>query len=250
MLVANGLDVTGFDPAYEGTSPRVIKDLFGPQHGIRAHGVVLRHVLEHLKDPAAFLMQLRDANLGTGTIYIEVPCFDWICERRAWFDIFYEHVNYFRLSDFRRLFGVVHDEGRLFGDQYLYVVADLSTVRGPCADPADRPSVPPDFLRSLTAHSSGVGTDIPSAIWGGASKGVVFALRREDTGLPVATVIDINPAKQGRFLPATGLLVESPAQALAHLPPGATIFVMNSNYLAEIQDMSHHRYTYVVLDHE
>ena len=66
-------------------------------------------------------------------IYIEVPCFDWIIEHGAWFDIFYEHVNYFRLDDFRRAFGKVIHAGRSFGGQYLSVIADLDTLRVPRA---------------------------------------------------------------------------------------------------------------------
>src|SRR3546814_9608010 len=69
-------------------------------------------------------------------IYIEVPCFDWIVEHSAWFDVFYEHVNYFRLADLRAMFGTVHEAGHLFGGQYLYIVADLSTL---CCTPAEAP---------------------------------------------------------------------------------------------------------------
>jgi hypothetical protein len=94
MLVATGFDnVVGCDPTYEGTNPRVIKRNFAAELGIRADAIVLRHVLEHIQDPVDFLRQLKDANGGQGRIYIEVPCFDWICRHRAWFDIFYEHVN-------------------------------------------------------------------------------------------------------------------------------------------------------------
>jgi hypothetical protein len=78
--------------------------------------------------PYDFLCQLRDANGGGGMIYIEVPCFDWILSERAWFDIFYEHLNYFCLTDFDRMFDRVIQKGRFFGDQYLYVVADLASL--------------------------------------------------------------------------------------------------------------------------
>jgi hypothetical protein len=63
-------------------------------------------------------------------------------------------------------------------------------------------------------------------------------------------VIDINPAKQGKYLPGTGLLVRSPTQALPSLPQGSTIYVMNSNYLDEIKKMSAHAFEYVRVDHE
>ena len=52
------------------------------------------------------------------------------------------------------------------------------------------------------------------------------------------TVIDINPAKQGRYLAATGLVVQSPEEAMARLPAGTDVFVMNSNYLQEIEAMT------------
>lgn len=117
MLLADGFDVTGFDPTYEGNNPRIVKGYFRPGVMQPSRALILRHVLEHVPDPYDFLCQLRDANGGSGLIYIEVPCFDWICENRAWFDVFYEHVNYFRMADFEKMFGRLVSSGRLFGDQ-------------------------------------------------------------------------------------------------------------------------------------
>ena len=248
-LLAAGFDVTGLDPTYEGANPRVIKEFFTPEVGIRADGLVLRHVLEHVPDPLAFLAGLRDANGGRGKIYIEVPCLDWIAQHRAWFDFFYEHVNYFRLVDFERMFGTVHHAGYSFAGQYLSVVADLATLRTP-RRPADETfALPPDFMAAIDmnrARSQGRGAG--GAIWGGASKGVIFALFMERAGVAIDTVIDINPAKQGRHLAATGLRVQSPDEAATHLPPGANVFVMNSNYLQEIDAMTSHRYHCVPID--
>jgi hypothetical protein len=228
MLLAKGFDVTGFDPTYEGNNPRVIKHYFEPRVGVKANGLMLRHVLEHIQNPFNFLLQLKEANGGSGKIYIEVPCFDWICEHRAWFDIFYEHVNYFRISDFYRMFGTVIESGRLFGGQYLFVVAELSTLSKPEINFKDCVIFPKDFTHNL-------GEPRLAAIWGGASKGVIFALLKARAGQPISIVIDINPAKQGKYLPSTGLLVQSPSEALAILPKGSTIYVMNSNYLEEIK---------------
>jgi SAM-dependent methyltransferase len=73
-LLALGFDVTGIDPAYEGVNPKVIKGRFSRAAGLRAEGLVLRHVLEHIHRPADFLVELREANGGGGTILIEVPC--------------------------------------------------------------------------------------------------------------------------------------------------------------------------------
>jgi SAM-dependent methyltransferase len=248
MLLDKGFDVTGFDPAYEGINPKVKKQYFAPGVGITAKGLILRHVLEHIQDPFEFLLKLRKANGGNGKIYIEVPCFDWICKHRAWFDIFYEHVNYFRLSDFHRMFDTVIEGGRLFGGQYLYVVAELASLKEPELSLDDRVMFPTDFLWSILnpMHT----TLDHTAIWGGASKGVIFSLLKGRAGQPVNTVIDINPAKQGKYLPASGLRVQAPVEALAKLPEKSTIFVMNSNYSDEIKSMSNNSFKYIEVDHE
>ena len=73
-------------------------------------------------------------------------------------------------------------------------------------------------------------------------------LRRIVDAAAIDTVIDINPAKQGRYLAGTGLRVQSPEEAMAHLPDGADVFVMNSNYLREIQAATAHRYHCLLID--
>ncbi len=255
LLVDKGFDITGFDPTYEGDSPRVRKDYFREGAGLRAKGLILRHVLEHIADPVGFLGLLKAANGGQGKIYIEVPCFDWICKHRAWFDIFYEHANYFRLSDFKRMFRHIERCGSFFGDQYLYVVADLASLQTPTYDPSDAVDFPADFLsrlilaeQSRAEQSRAEQSRAPVCVWGGASKGVIFALLRERAGYPVSTVIDVNPAKQGQYLAGTGLKVLAPTVAMQMLPPGSTIFVMNSNYLDEIKTMSNNAYQYIGVD--
>ena len=246
VLLANGFDITGFDPTYEGDNPRIRRHYFEPGLGIKADGLILRHVLEHIKDPVAFLKTLADANGGKGKIYIEVPCFDWICEHRAWFDIFHEHVNYFRLSDFRAMFGNVVEAGHCFGGQYIYVVGDLSSLRSPVFRLCDEVRFPPDFAGTVLSCEDDMSPR--NAVWGGASKGVIFSLIRQRAGRPVEMVIDINPSKQGKYLAATGIRVSSPAEALAKLDPGSTVYVMNSNYLDEIRALSNNAFCYVAID--
>jgi hypothetical protein len=231
-----------------------VKKYFGPDVGVQADGIILRHVLEHVQDPVGFIAKLRDANGGGGKIYIEVPCFDWIIRHRSWFDIFYEHVNYFRLDDFHRIFGTVWEAGHAFKGQYLYVVADLATVRVPMHNEADRIEFPSDFLQSVDRYAVRLTTPNNgerkiSAIWGGASKGVLFALHMHRVGAKVDMIIDINPAKQGKFLPATGLQVLSPELAMPRLTAGADIFVMNSNYLNEIQELTENQFNYLLVEH-
>jgi SAM-dependent methyltransferase len=245
LLLDRGCDVLGFDPTYEGNNPRVKQEYFASTYGTKFKGFVMRHVLEHVSDPVSMLQKIRGANGGAGKIYIEVPCLDWIMEHNAWYDLFYEHVNYFRLSDFSRMFGTVYESGRIFGGQYLYVVADLSSLRTPMALESDHISRE-SFVRFDFNFTIPPGPD--HAIWGGASKGVIFALLASRRGINFETVIDLNPAKQGKYLAATGLFVTSPSEALVKLSPNATIYVMNSNYFDEIKSLSGNKCKHIRID--
>lgn len=244
-----GYVITGIDPAYEGDNPKVVKARFSREAGLRADGLILRHVLEHIQQPADFLAELREAN-GGGTIFIEVPCLDWICAHRAWFDIFYEHVNYFRLDDFRRLFGRVLEAGHVFGGQYLYVVADLASLRDPAQERGVPFAFPADFTASIGRFADRIRARGAAVVWGGASKGVIFSLFMQRAGARIDRVVDINPAKQGHFLPATGLRVSSPEEMLAQTAADTDVYVMNGNYLAEIRRTTQDRFNYLTVDHE
>lgn len=244
MLQEKGYQVTGVDPAYEGESESVIKAYFTPELDLQVDALVLRHVLEHIQAPVEFLKSIANANGDQGLIYIEVPCFDWIIENNAWFDIFYEHVNYFRLEDFHRMFGTVLESGRLFGGQYLYVVADLATLRS-CAGATGAPVELPIEFTSACAGLASEFADEKRVIWGGASKGVTFSLHMQRANLAIDGVIDINPAKQGKFLPVTGLRVSSPEEAMQWLKPGDNIVVMNPNYLEEIKKLTGYQFNYL-----
>lgn len=249
-MLAAGHDARGVDAAYEGDSDRVTRSDFSPRLGLRADAIVMRHVLEHVPSPYAFLQMVRDANGGRGRIYIEVPCLDWILQRAAWFDVFYEHVNYFRLDDFARLFERVVDRGHLFGGQYLYAVAELDSLRDPAlVFSAPREAVmPEDFFASLDRCADLLADGAVGAIWGAGAKGVMFAHHMQARGTLPLLAIDINPAKQGSFLAGTALPVLSPAQAMARLGPAPCIFVMNSNYLAEIRSMGGTGPNYIEVD--
>ena len=236
-MLAAGHDARGVDAAYEGDSERVVRSDFHAGLGLRAEALVMRHVLEHIPSPHAFLAMVRNANGGRGRLYIEVPCLDWILARKAWFDVFYEHVNYFRMDDFERLFERVLDCGHLFGGQYLYVVADLASLRDPAHAPGEPRSatLPDGFFASLDRCAAMAADGRRSAMWGAAAKGVMFAHHMQARDALPLLAIDINPAKQGSYLAGCALPVLPPEEAIARLGPAPRIFVMNSNYLAEIR---------------
>lgn len=177
--------IVGLDPTYEGKNSAIIKEYFGVNSYVRGDAIVLRHVLEHVEDPVAFLMSIKAANDYRGLMYIEITWFNWICKHRAWFDIFYEHVNYFRLADFKRIFGDVRELGRTFGGRYWSVVTDLESLRNPDLADEDPCVFPSDFVDSVDMlcqrfkarqTNSTASIEPQVVVWGGASKGVIFSL--------------------------------------------------------------------------
>jgi SAM-dependent methyltransferase len=252
LLNERGFAAVGVDPAYQGNSPLVMKRCFDRSLGLECGAIVLRHVLEHIPNPIAFLREILEANGGSGLVYIEVPSFDWIRDRRAWFDVFYEHVNYFRIDDLRRMFGTVLDAGHVFGGQYLYVVADLATLRDPHVSVLDKQSasLPADFFAGIDRCRQALAKGGRQVVWGAAAKGMMFSLHITNAGGRIDFAIDINPAKQGKFLAGSGVGVVSPEDGLQNLSFGDTIFVMNSVYLAEIVAQAGAGYNYIAVDHD
>lgn len=251
LLKKEGFCVTGIDPAYEGNDFDIIKESFSPSLGMTGDAIILRHVLEHIHEPIKFLTSIAEANGGKGLIYIEVPCLEWIRDNKAWYDLFYEHVNYFRRSDFFRLFDSIIDSGTFFGGQYLYVVADIVSLR---LNPKEDPHAfhfPTDFLEGIDRAVSFMRSrkNKKHAIWGGASKGVIFVLHllRRGAILP-DFVIDINPFKQGKYMPVTGMMVSSPEKGMSGMTPDDVIWVMNSNYFDEIREISGNQFLYYRVD--
>jgi hypothetical protein len=250
-LRSSGFDAQGVDPSYEGTSEHIVRKEFSAELGLQGDAIVMRHVLEHIPEPVEFLKEIRNSNGGKGLIYIEVPCFDWILANHAWFDVFYEHVNYFKINDFERMFGNVLSSGHLFGGQYLYVVADLSTLRNPCQTGLPLPAaceIPSNFYHGITACTGLSRQNIAKAVWGAGAKGVTFLHHTHGKGLDIDCVIDINPGKQHLYMAGCGLEVLSPEAAKNRFGEHMDIFVMNSNYLDEIKEQWGLRGHYITVD--
>ena len=88
----------------------------------------MRHVLEHVQNPYKFLSMLKTV-FCNAKVYIEVPNYDWIVANKTFFDITYEHVNYFSQVSLKKLFDPkTTTHGLLFDEQYQYILADLKTL--------------------------------------------------------------------------------------------------------------------------
>jgi hypothetical protein len=72
------------------------------------------------------------------------------------------------------------------------------------------------------------------ALWGAGAKGVTLANLIDAEGQRIDSVIDVNPAKQGGYLPGTGHPIVPPAHVLVR--DIAAVVVMNPNYFGEIRE--------------
>ena len=143
-----------------------------------------------------------DANGGAGTSTSRSPASTGSAQHRAWFDIFYEHVNYFRLDDFRRMFGTVHR----VRPRLRRPVPLRGRRPGDAAAPAIGAERPRRRCQATSCAHRRLGPprDQPSgrtAIWGGASKGVIFSLL-PGAARRVAAAGDRHQSRQAGPLPA------------------------------------------------
>jgi hypothetical protein len=206
-------------------------------------------VLEHLREPMSLLRRLRESMaINAGAVaFFEVPNGLFTLDRLGIWDIIHEHVSYFTPSSLVRAF---HDAGftvcgteAAFDDQYLWLeahVADRSTPNG-------LPKRPPDELYSSFSERFAEkvaewrrrierfrSDNREVVIWGAGAKGVMFLnLLQVSAGAGVDWMVDINPRKQGHFVPLMGQRIVGPDFLLEN-PPDLVV-VMNPEYEREIR---------------
>jgi len=206
--------------------------------------------LEHIPDVGHFLGILRRAleEQPETLVFFQVPNMGLILETGAFWDIYYEHCSYFTAESlakaFRRAGFSVDRVWADYNDQYLMIEAratseptemrlserERATLEGKISSFAATVKASTgawnERLRDAACHGKRV------ALWGSGSKAVAFlttlGLQEE-----VLCAVDINPFRQGHFLPSTGHSIVSPDD-LSSISPDSVV-VMNPVYRAEVQ---------------
>jgi SAM-dependent methyltransferase len=215
-----------------------------------AGAVVCRHTLEHVHDVATFLHEVRIGldRMSNGVALFEVPDSWRVLDEGAFWDLYYEHCSYFTPGSLARAFRTAGLEPtqleKTFDDQYLLIAATTAHRRPtetlPAEEAADEVvALAERFMRTLevarrhwqekleAARARGART----VIWGAGSKGSGF-LSMLGLGNAVEWAVDINPDKQGMFMPGAGQEIVAPDR-LEELRPGLVV-VMNPVYADEI----------------
>jgi SAM-dependent methyltransferase len=248
----------GFDPSYDEQrdildhvpKARVIRDFYSSAYAdAQADLVCCKMTLEHIPETGEFAGLARRAMRpdDKSVLYFLVPEAMRIIRECAFEDVYYEHCSYFTAGSLGRLFRTrgfrIHRLATEYAGQYLAIEAGL-------ADDSQQPLLPEerdlDELKRLVASfSHRCAAKITSwqkrlseaeargsiVLWGSGSKAVAF-LSAADQGATVDRVVDINPHKQGYFMPGFGQPIVAPS-ALIERPPG-TVIVMNPVYRDEI----------------
>jgi SAM-dependent methyltransferase len=246
----------GFDPAYVGPPSDLdgrlrFETRFFDETCSEADTdvVVCRHVIEHVEDPVELLRTLRRSLVRSPgvRVFFETPCVEWILRNRVVWDLFYEHCSLFSAASLGAAFEEagfrVERVRHVFGGQYLWLEAVLDAPEArPVHDAGAVPELATEYARDANRGIAcwrerlhGLRREGRVAIWGAGAKGVTFANLVDPGRELVECVVDLNPQKQGRFVPGTG----HPIVDYRRLPDFAVsrAVVMNPNYLVENSDL-------------
>lgn len=259
ICAEGGCSGTGYDPAYgPGNDVNLTNPVFHAEDFTTAHVpvaadfLICRHTLEHIGDVSGFLKLMRQACDGAGRLRFgfEVPDLRRILIEGAFWDIYYEHASYFTAGSLVRAF---QQAGltplglrRVYGDQYLIIEAAAAsdtpapTLRSTLANDLhetaelitrfrDSARASIDQWRQCFSSWRDAGKRV--ALWGSGSKAVGF-LTTIGVSDVVTCVADINPARQGHYMPGCAAPIVSP-ETLAKERPDIVI-VMNAIYRDEI----------------
>jgi len=237
-------EIFGYDEAYDGINPSIQRRYLDKTDRLKSDLIVLRHVLEHIAKPYEFLFDLRQI-FGSCDIYIEVPDYDWIIRNQAFFDITYEHVNYFSQFALKSLFLPSKSKhGLLFDGQYQFIIANLSNLDKSFLNYYHSNNwrylsfneLFPQMIHKINKiyHLS---QSRSSFLWGAGTKGCLFlshchSLNKLPKNFKFA--IDINPNKIGKILPGSLIKIKSKEDFLNTVKSGDLLIITNPNYKEEI----------------
>jgi SAM-dependent methyltransferase len=251
----------GFDPAYvEGRSAKpgkgsveFVKDFYSEEYShYGADFICCQMTLEHIYPVGRFLGMVRRA-IGVReatVVFFQVPDMTRILRDCAFEDIYFEHCSYFTPLS---LAGLFRKSGFELLDLRTEYQGQYLTIEARPADGTVKPPFPvEEDMKLLAGYVSDfshrvkekLGTwraetrpiaegKLRAVVWGSGSKGVSF-LTNSGLGSVVEYVVDINPHRQGMFMPGTGQRIVGP-QSLREILPDVVI-VMNRVYEQEIKN--------------
>lgn len=175
--------------------------------------VIVRHVLEHLSEPAALLEPLAwaaGAQSKPSWLFAETPCIDRVFATGRLADFFYEHVSHFTTDSFRTLLsraGEIVDLAHGYEGEVVYALVRL----GVAPVLRNRAEAALAFARHADRSRSTIRAQLDAlasseakvAIWGGTGKAAAFMHQFGVDARRFPLVVDSDPDKAGTYVPGT-----------------------------------------------
>jgi 2-polyprenyl-3-methyl-5-hydroxy-6-metoxy-1,4-benzoquinol methylase len=250
----------GFDPSYIDQRNNKIKkqvkfiqDYYSEKYSIyQGDLIVSRHVLEHIPNPKDFLNIIRSSigNSINTHVFFEVPNALQTFRRLFIWDIIYEHFSYFTPVSLTHIFSSsnfrICELAEEFDGQFLSINAspdhnrklnslgnqqkELKEIASDIASFPNNYYIKVERCRNKLNQIEDQGKRI--VLWGAGSKGVTFLNTFKKANID--HVVDINPNKQGMYIPGTGQSIVPPEYLKEYKPE--VIIIMNPIYKNEIQE--------------
>lgn len=244
----------GFDLSYSGPDTDLDgrlefrRNYFSPEDiDFSPDIIICRHVIEHVCEPLEMLIRLKDAlaKCPGARLFFETPCVEWILSNTVIWDFFYEHCSYFSDTSIRSIFASAGFEvarlERVFNGQYMWLeISNLNSGRQTTErkGAGNIPDLSEKFKDTESRIIERLKHDIDRlrnagnvAVWGAGAKGATLVNIVDPGRELISCVIDINPKKNGHYIPGSGHKIVGYKEAWAMGVNSAIL--MNPNYLDE-----------------
>ncbi len=261
MLVAAGIDeAIGFDPTFveanfDADDRKHItihrRNYTRDDRALAPDVVTCRSVMQYIPNPREFLLSLRETLNGKldTLVYFEVPNGGEAFRNKfVWF-VMYEAGCFFSAASLARIF-------RDCGFQVLDVLPALGSSQleieaKPSLSPRPYPSEAPDLIAEVDEEVESFAAEHASQVekwsarfdlyrqrgqrvvlWAAGMRAISLLVSVPSASACVEFVVDVNPQRQGRYMPRTGQEVISPEELIRVKPD--VVIATNPNYAEEI----------------
>ena len=204
-------------------------------HQITADLVAFRQVLEHIDNPKSFLadtvkgLSKKD---GVTHFYIEVPNSEMAFAGDRFYDIYYDHCNYFTVKS---ITSILEECGLKVGELTLEMNKEIicviaSTKHFKAKTVKEKLNGAVDSIRS--ALESHLTQNKKVLVWGAAGNGANLLNTLQLNSSVIPFVIDKDTNKHGKFIPIMGQQIISPDEAVKLKPD--VILIMSQFHRPEI----------------
>ena len=250
----------GFDPSFkqnnnEFNNIKFFKEFFDKNALERFEEkfdlIIMRHLIEHIQYPNEMLDFLHESLDDDGKMYIEIPDLDYIVENNSFFDIIYEHCNYYNIDSISNLLRMHNFEiisiQYSFMNQYLCLIAQKSKkhenedesvynsqnkLEESLLGFAQNADLIIQRVSKFVMDKSKLGK---VCLWGAGAKGMMCCNIFDLENKYIDSVVDIRENKENTYIAGTGHVVINPQEILSR--EIKFIIILNRNYACEITDV-------------